>query len=187
MNNGDIIINLDDIEWINANEGNSLYFDSVSGNDGWIWFVYCTTTPVYSYISWRRWRGGRWPYGGSWMHPQGSNSMPEPARSFVAVAASSWLTGRVYGRAAISGTLRAIWSCRVHVETAHCSRWVHLPVFLTGFAWPDRVACTYVYGRRVLASPVCTRWSLRPFRLIPLPMDWTGLEKIMKKFDLLGI
>lgn len=36
MNNGDIIINLDDNEWINANEGNSLYFDSVSGNDGWI-------------------------------------------------------------------------------------------------------------------------------------------------------
>jgi hypothetical protein len=24
-------------------------------------------------------------------------------------------------------------------------------------------------------------------RLIPLPMDWTGLKKIMKKFDLLGI
>lgn len=150
MNNGDIIINLDDIEWINANEGNSLYFDSVSGNDGWIWFVYCTTTPVYSYISWRRWRGGRWPYGGSWMHPQGSNSMPEPARSFVAVAASSWLTGRVYGRAAISGTLRAIWSCRVHVETAHRSPWVDLSVLLT------RIACASALAGPTDGHVACT-------------------------------
>jgi hypothetical protein len=28
---------------------------------------------------------------------------------------------------------------------------------------------------------------VRPCRLIPLPMDWIGLEKFKKKFDLLGI
>ncbi|PWZ34027.1 hypothetical protein Zm00014a_018324 [Zea mays] len=86
---------------------------------------------------------------------------PHEASLRLRLAASSWLTGRVHacmaGRAAISGTRRAIWSCRVHVETAHCSRWVHLPVFLTRLAWPDRVACTVRVRSQSLASPVYTQ------------------------------
>jgi hypothetical protein len=46
----------------------------------------------------------------------------------------------------------AIWSCRVHVETAHRSRWVDLSVLLTRIACPtSRVLyyLWYVVGRHV--------------------------------------
>jgi hypothetical protein len=39
-----------------------------------------------------------------------------------------------------------------------------------------------------VSSPNATMASILGLvRLIPLPMDWTGLKKIVKKIDLLGI
>jgi hypothetical protein len=42
-------------------------------------------------------------------------------------------------------------------------------------------------SRMGIRSSTCLKDLLGLVRLIPLPMDWTGLEKIVKKFDLLGI
>jgi hypothetical protein len=57
---------------------------------------------------------------------------------------------------------------------------VYNPYFWVNLSFPSNG----IYGHGFQTS---TNPCLGLVRLIPLPMDWTGFEKIVKKFDLLGI
>jgi hypothetical protein len=102
---------------------------------------------------WRRRRGGRWPYGGGWMHLR--------VRARTKLRRGS-LFQFLTGMAASPLPSPAIWSCRVHVETAPSSPWVHLS--LTRLACAGQVACSkpgkWRLGHGLAVFKVCTRRSL---------------------------